>query len=50
MHIRVPNTLDPDQARHLSGQIWVQIVSKGYQQTKLIGKELFFIILTGHQI
>ena len=27
------NSLDPDQARHLLGLIWIQTVSKGYQQT-----------------
>ena len=30
--IRVSHSLDPDQARHLSGLIWVQAVCKGYQQ------------------
>ena len=29
-------SLDPDQAHHLSGLIWVQIVCKGYQQTTLV--------------
>ena len=38
--IRVSNSLDPDQARHLSGLIWVQTVCKGYQRTTLAGKEL----------
>ena len=28
------NSLDPDQARHWSGLIWVQTVCKGYQQAK----------------
>ena len=36
--IRVSNSLDPDQAGHLVGLIWVQTVSKGYQQTALVGK------------
>ena len=38
--IRVPNSLDPDQARLLLGLIWVQTVCNGYQQTTLAGKEL----------
>ena len=29
------NNLDPDQAQHLSGLIWVQTVCKSYQQTTL---------------
>ena len=33
--IRVSKSLDPDQARRLSGLIWVQTVCKGYQQTML---------------
>ena len=32
--------IDPDQARRLSGLIWVQTVCKGHQQTTLGGKEL----------
>ena len=31
---RVSNSLDPDQARYLSGLIWVQIACKGYQREK----------------
>ena len=38
--IRVSNNLDPDQARHFSGLIWVQTVCKGYQQMTPLGKEL----------
>ena len=38
--VRVSNSLDPDQARQLSGLIWVQSVYKDYQQTTLNGKEL----------
>ena len=34
--IRVLNRLDPDQARHLSGLIWVQAVCKSYEQTTII--------------
>ena len=30
--IRVSNSSDPDQARHLLGLIWVQTVCKGYHQ------------------
>ena len=32
--------IDSDQARRLSGLIWVQTVCKGHQQTTLGGKEL----------
>ena len=32
--------IDPDQARRLSGLIWVQTVCKGHQQMTLGGKEL----------
>ena len=38
--IRVANSLDPDQAQHLSGLIWVRTVCKAYQQTPLVGKKL----------
>ena len=38
--IKLSNSLDPDQARHLAGLIWVQTVCKRYQQTALAGKEL----------
>ena len=34
------NSLDTDQARHLSGLIWVQTVCKGYQQRTILSKEL----------
>ena len=34
------NSLDPDQARGLSGLIWVQNVCKGYRQTTLGDKEV----------
>ena len=34
------NRLDPGQARHFVGLIWVQSVSKGYEQTSLVGNEL----------
>ena len=37
---RVSNSLDPDQARRLSGLILVQTVCKCYQQTILVGKKL----------
>ena len=37
---KVSNSLDPDQARHLSGLILVQTFCKSYQQTTLVGKEL----------
>ena len=37
--IRESNSLYPDQARYLSGLIWVQIVCKGYQQRTQVGKE-----------
>ena len=47
--IRVSNSLDPDEARHLSGLIWVQTVSKGYQQTTKVAPSgqriLFYHIL-----
>ena len=33
--IKVSNRLDPDQARHFVGLIWVQTVCKGYHQTVL---------------
>ena len=36
------NNLDPDQDQLLSSLIYVQTVSKGYQQTTLVGKELNF--------
>ena len=35
----VSNSLDPDQAQHLLGLIWVQTVCKGYQQMTLVGEE-----------
>ena len=40
--IRVSNSLNPDQARLLSGLILVQTVCKGYQQTtkSIVSKEL----------
>ena len=31
-----PNSLDPDQAQHLLGLIWVQTVCKGYKQTRKV--------------
>ena len=48
------NSLDHDQARHLSGLIWVQIVCKSYQQTTLVGKVktrtyLHFQVLCGNK-
>ena len=33
------NSFDPDQAGHFVSLIWVQTVSKGSQQTTLVGKE-----------
>ena len=36
--IRVPNSLDPDQARHIVGLILVQTVCKVYQQMTLVVK------------
>ena len=38
--LRVSNGLDPDQAQHFVGLIWVQTVCKGYQQMTLVAKEL----------
>ena len=38
--IRVPNSLDPDQAHILLGLIWVETVCKSYQQMTLVGKQL----------
>ena len=51
---RMSNSLDHDQARHLSGLIWVQTVCKGYQQTTLVGKVktrtyLHFQVLCGNK-
>ena len=38
--IWLSNRLNPDQARRLSGLIWVQSVCRGCQQTTLVGNEL----------
>ena len=38
-HIRMSNSLDPNQVKILSVLIWVQTVWKGYQQRILAGKE-----------
>ena len=35
---RVSKSLDPDQARFLSGLIWFQTVCKFYQPTTLVGR------------
>ena len=44
--IRVPNSLDPGQARHSVGpDKWVQTVCKGYMQMTLVGKDLTTIPL-----
>ena len=34
------NSLDPEQARHFVGLVWVQTVCKSYKQATLVGKEL----------
>ena len=54
--IRMSNSLDPDQARHFVGLIWGQTVCKGYQQTTLVGKELYLkslpeltLVILNHQ-
>ena len=39
------SSLDPDQARHWSGLIWVQSVCKSYLQTTLVGKALMSMLL-----
>ena len=46
--IRVSNSLDPEQARQMSGLVWVQTVCKGYQQKNLEGKELKVVINALH--
>ena len=38
------NSLDPGQARHLLGLIWVQTVYKDYYQMTLVGKELMRVL------
>ena len=37
----VSNSFDPDQARKMSGLIWVKTVCKGYLQMTLVVKELY---------
>ena len=43
--LRVSNSLDQNQARHLSGLILVQTVCRGYQQSALVSKELIADIM-----
>ena len=38
--IRVSNIVDKEQTRHFLGRIWVQTVSKAYQQTTPVSKKL----------
>ena len=47
----VSNSFDPDQARHMSGQIWIKLVCKGYQQMTLVEKGFFawFVVLHPRQ-
>ena len=47
---RASNSLDTDQAWHLSGLIWIQTVCKGYQQAKLACKELIHSLVSTFNI